>query len=51
MSGRRRLTRDELGALQAEVRAAEGDGWTVELTGIDGIPVNQYVTADEEHPA
>lgn len=45
--GKRKLTRAELDALRAEVGAGSGDGWTVSLTSIDGIPADQYVPADD----
>jgi hypothetical protein len=51
MSEKRKLTRQELDALQAEIRAASGDGWTVQLTEIDGVPADQYVPAGEEDPS
>ena len=47
MTGKRKLTREELDALQDEIRAGAGD-WTVTALEIDGVPVSQYVPADEE---
>jgi hypothetical protein len=43
----RQLTRAELDALLAEITSASGDGWVVELTEIDGIPVADYVPAED----
>jgi hypothetical protein len=41
-----RLTRAELDALAAEVRAGAGD-WAVTSLKVDGVPVSLYVPADE----
>jgi hypothetical protein len=54
MTGNRRLTREELDALQAEIRAGAGD-WAVTEIKIDGTPAGQYIpadgTEDEERPS
>jgi hypothetical protein len=42
----RRLTREELTALQAEVIRGAGD-WTVESIAVDGVLIEDYVPADE----
>jgi hypothetical protein len=42
-----KLTREKLDALRAEVQAGAGD-WTVTALEIDGVPIDQYVPADED---
>lgn len=42
----RKLTHAELAALQAELAEAAGD-WDVEVLGIDGVPLAEYVPDED----
>lgn len=48
MTIKHRLTREELDALVAEVEAGAGD-WAVTSLMVDGVPIDQYVPADQEN--